>query len=79
MNALLNLINKQPDIDKTYLYAKDSYEAKYQVLIDKRENVGLKYFNDPKAFIEYSNDMQDVYKNIDEYNPGKKRKILNSF
>ena len=76
MNALLNLINKQPDIDKIYLYAKDPYEAKYQILIDKRESVGLKHFNDPKAFIEYSNDMQDVSKNIDEYNPGKKRQIL---
>ena len=75
-NALLNLINNQPDIDKIYLYAKDPYEAKYQFLINKRESIGLKHFNDPKAFIEYSNDMQDVYKNIDEYNPGKKRKIL---
>ena len=64
-NALLNLINNQPDIDKIYLYAKDPYEAKYQFLINKRESTGLKHFNDPKAFIEYSNDMQDVYKDID--------------
>ena len=70
-NALLNLINKQPDIDEIYLYTKDPYEAKYQILIDKRESVGLKHFNDLKAFTEYSNDMQDVYRNIDEYNPGK--------
>ena len=75
-NALLNLINNQPDIDKIYLYAKDPYEAKYQFLISKRESTGLKHFNDPKAFIEYSNDMQDVYKNIDEYNTDKERKIL---
>ena len=75
-NALLNLINKQPDIDKIYLYTKDPLEAKYQFLINKRESIGLKHFNDPKAFIEYSNDIQDVYKNIDEYNPGKKGKIL---
>ena len=75
-NALLNLINNQPDIDKIYLYAKDPYEAKYQFLINKRESTGLKHFNDPKAFIEYSNDMQDVYKNIDEYNPDKENKIL---
>ena len=75
-NALLNLINNQPDIDKIYLYAKDPYEAKYQFLINKRESIGLKHFNDPKAFIEYSNDMQDVYKNIEEYNLGKKRKVL---
>ena len=61
-NVLLNLINKQPDIDKIYLYAKDPYEEKYQFLINKRESTGLKHFNDPKAFIEYSNDMQDVYK-----------------
>ena len=51
-NALLNLINNQPDIDKIYLYAKDPYEKKYQYLISKRENVGLNHFNDPKAFIE---------------------------
>ena len=75
-NALLNLINNQPDIDKIYLYAKDPYEAKYQFLINKRESTGLKHFNDPKAFIEYSNDMQDVYKNIDECNANKERKIL---
>ena len=75
-NALLNLINNQPDIDETYLYAKDPYEAKYQYLINKREKVGLDHFDDPKAFIEYSNDMQDVHKNIDDYNPRKKRKVL---
>ena len=56
--------------------AKDPYEAKYQFLISKRESTGLKYFNDPKAFIEYSNDMQDVYKNTDEYNVDKEGKIL---
>ena len=60
-NALLNLTNNQPDIDKIYLYAKDPYEAKYQYLINKRKKVGLDHFNDPKAFIEFSNDMQDVY------------------
>ena len=75
-NALLNLINNQPDIDKIYLYANDPYEAKYQFLINKRESTGLKHFNDPKAFIEYSNDMQDVYKSIDEYNVDKERKML---
>ena len=76
-NALLNLINNQPDIDKIYLYAKDPYEKNiYQYLINKLEKVGLNHFNDPKAFIEYSNDMQDVYKNIEDYNPVKKRKVL---
>ena len=59
-----------------YLYAKDPYEPKYQILINKRESTGLKHYGDPKAFIEYSNDMYDVYKNIDEYNPSKKRKVL---
>ena len=75
-NALLNLIKNQSDIDKIYLYAKDPYEAKYQYLINKREGVGINHFNDPKAFIEYSNDMHDVYKNIDDYNPDKENKIL---
>ena len=59
-NALLNLINNQPDIDKIYLYAKDPYETKYQYLINKREKVRLDHFDDPKAFMEYLNDMQDV-------------------
>ena len=75
-NELLNLVNNQPDIDKIYSYAKDPYEAKYQYLINKREKVGLYHFKDLNAFIEYSNDMQDVYKNIENYNPGKKRKML---
>ena len=75
-NALLNLINNQPDIDKIYLYAKDPYEVKYQYLINKREKVGLNRYDYPRAFTEYSNDMEDVYKNIDEYNLGKKRKVL---
>ena len=73
---LLNLIENQPDIDKIYLYVKDPYESKYQYLINKRQGVGINHFNDPKAFIEYSNDMHDVYKNIDEYNPDKENKIL---
>ena len=59
-----------------YFYAKDPYQAKYQYLINKLEKVGLKHYDDPKASIEYSIDMQDVYKNIEEYNLGKKRKIL---
>ena len=71
-----NLINNQPDIDKIYLYAKDPYEAKYQYLINKREKVGLDYFNDSKAFMEYSNDMHDLYNSIENYNPNKKRKVL---
>ena len=72
----MNLINNQPDIDKIYLYAKYPYEAKYQYSINKREKVGLDHFNDPKVFREYLNDMLDVYKNIEDYNPDKKRKVL---
>ena len=75
-NTLLNLINNQPYIDKIYLYSKGPYEGKYHYLIKNREKVGLNYYDNPKAFMEYSNDVQDVYKNIEEYNPGKKRKVL---
>ena len=75
-NALFNLINEQQDTDKIYLYAKDHYEAKYQYLINKSESIRLKYFNGPKAFIEYLNDLKDVSKNINEYNIDKERKIL---
>ena len=60
----MNLKENQADIVKIYLYAKYPYEAKYQYLIKKKESVGINHFNDPKAFIEYSNDMRDVYKNI---------------
>ena len=56
-----NLINDEPDIDKIYLYAKDPYKAKYILLINKREITGLKYSNDSKAFIEYSNYMDDIF------------------
>ena len=52
-NALSNLINNQPDIDKIYLYVKDPYEAKYQYLINTREKVELDHFDDHKASIEY--------------------------
>ena len=58
------------------MYAKDPFEAKSQFLINKRENTGSKHFNDPKVFTEYSNDMQSVLKNIEEYNANKERKIL---
>ena len=58
------------------MYAKDQYEAKYQYLINIRESAGLNHLNDPKAFIVYSNNMQDIYKDIDEHNVDKERKIL---
>ena len=75
-NALFDLINNQPDIDKIYWYTKDPYDSIYQFLINKRESMLLKHFNDPKGFTEYSDNMEDVCKNIGEYNPGKKCKTL---
>ena len=75
-NTLLNLINKQEDIDKIYLYAKDLSEANYEFLIKNREKVGIKYVNNSKAFIECSNTMDNVYEKIDDYNPSRRRKIL---
>ena len=76
LNKLLNLIENQPDIDERYLYAKDPYEAKYQYLIKIREKVGIDHHNDSRAHIEYSNNMRDVYKNINYYNPDKEKQIL---
>ena len=75
-NSLLNLINHEPDIDEINLYAKDPFEGKYQLLINKIESTGMKYLNDSKAFIEYSNDIDDIYQNYEEYSPNKKQKIL---
>ena len=74
-NTLLNLINEQRDIDKIYLYAKDLGESKYERLIKNRENAGIKHLNDTKAFIDCSNTMNDVYENIDRYNPNRQRMI----
>ena len=78
-NMLLHLIqnlNNIDPIDKIYLYAKDLSEPKYEYLINKREQAGIKYFNDPTAFIECSDDMNNVFTNIDNYNKQRKRKIL---
>ena len=74
--ALDNLINHEPGIDKFFLYAKDLYKAKYPLLFNKRKSTGLKSLNDSKTFIEYSNNIDDIYKDIEDYNPNKKRKIL---
>ena len=60
-NALLNLISQQDDIDKIYLYANTLSEPKYQSLIKRRENAGVKHLSDPKAFIGCSNIVDDVY------------------
>ena len=72
-NALLNLIREQNVIDKIYLYAKDLSEPRYDFLIKKRENVGIKHENDSNTFIECSDTMDDVYENIDDYNRSRKR------
>ena len=68
---MLNLISHEPDTDKIYLYAKYPYKGKYQFLIKKREDLGRKHFNKSKAFIKFSNHMQDVYKDIEEFNSEK--------
>ena len=73
---MLNLINEQNNIDKMYLYAKDQSEPKYEFLIKNRENVRITHLNDPNAFIECWNTMDDVYENINDYNPIIKRKKL---
>ena len=75
-NTLLNLINEQNDIDKIYLYARDLNEPKYEYLIKKREDAGIKHVNNPNAFIEYSNTMDNVYDNINNYNLIRKKKKL---
>ena len=73
---MINLINEQNNIDKIYLYARDLSEPKYEYLIKKREDAGIKHLNNPNAFIECSNTMDDVYENINDYNPIRKRKKL---
>ena len=75
-NALLNFIKEQGDTDKMYLYTKDLSEPKFEFLIKQGEDVGTNHFNDPNAFTESSNRMDDVYQNIDDYNPTRKRRIL---
>ena len=78
-NTLINLIKEQDYndvIDKTYLYAKDLNKPKYQFLIEKREYAGIKHKNDPTAYFECSNTMDDVYENTDYYNPKRDRKVL---
>ena len=75
-NTLLHLINNLHPIDKIYLYAKDIDEKKYQFLINKREQAGTKNLDDPHAFIEYSNDMDDVLDDINNYNKDRDKKVL---
>ena len=75
-NTLLHLINNLHPVDKIYLYAKDIGEKKYKFLINKREQEGLKNLNDSKVFIEYSDDMNDVFNNINNYNKNRDEKVL---
>ena len=75
-NVLLKLIKKQrPDIDKIYLYIKDPFESKYQLLINGREKVGTENLKNPKAFTDYSQTIDNVYENLEDYNPKKKESI----
>ena len=76
INTLRHLINNLHPIDKSYLYAKDLTEPKYEFSINKREQAGIKNLNYPNAFIEYSNDMNDAYENINNYNKNRDKKVL---
>ena len=73
-NALINVINEQNNIDKIYLYARDLNEPKYEYLIKKRDDEGIKHLNNPNAFIECSNTIDDIYENINDYNPVTQKK-----
>ena len=75
-NTLLHLINNLHPIDKMYLYVKNTDEKKYQFLINKREQAGIKKLDDAHVFIEYSNDMDDVLDDINNYNKNRDKKIL---
>ena len=75
-NTLLHLINNLHPIDKIYLYAKDTDKKKYQFLISKREQAGIKNLDDAHAFIEYSNDMDNVLHDINNYNKNRDKKVL---
>ena len=77
---LLNLVkHQQPDIDKIYLHVKDSFESKYQLLINGTEKVGIENLKNSKAFIDYSQRIEDVCQNLEVYNPTKKKRVLIAF
>ena len=79
-NKLFNLIKvqgKHDIIDKIYLYARDLSKPKYECLIKKHENAGIKHLNNQNTFIECSNTMDDLYENINDYNLIRKRKKIN--
>ena len=73
---LINNLNKTTSVDKIYLYAKDLAEPKYEFLVNNRKNAVIKHFNDPTAFVEYSDDMNDVYADISNYNKKRENKML---
>ena len=74
---LLNLIkHARPDISKIYLYVGDPFESKYQLLINGGEKAGIKKSKNLKAFVDYSQRIDDAYENLEDYNPTKKRKVL---
>ena len=75
-NKSNKIIKEENDIYKIYLYAKDLSESKYECLIKKREDAGIKHLNDPNAFIKCSNTMDEVYQNINDYNLSRKRKVV---
>ena len=72
-NVLLNLIkNQKSDIDKIYLYVKHLFKAKYQLLINGRENIGIENLKNSKVFIDNLQTIDDLYENSENYNPAKK-------
>ena len=75
-NTMLNLTKEKDDIDKTCLYAKDLSEPKYEFLIEKREDAGIKHLNDPNAFIECSSTMSNIYENINDYKPSRQKNVI---
>ena len=75
-NTLINLINEQNDIDKIYLYARDLSEPKHEYMIKSREGAGINRLDNSNAFIKCSHTMDDVYENINDFNPIRKRQKL---
>ena len=74
---LLNLIkHQQPDIDNIYLSVKDTFEWKHQLLINKREKIGIEILKNPKAFTNNSQTIDDVCENLEDYNPSDKGRVL---
>ena len=77
---LLNVINnKQPVTDNIYLYVKNPFESKYKLLFKERKKVGIENLKSPKALIDYSQTIDDVYEHLEDYNPTKKKGMLIGF